>query len=1053
MLKNLIRFSIDNSVLVIALAVLVVGFAAYQMPRMAVDVFPELNAPTVTVMTESPGYAADEVEQYVTFPIESAVNGLPGVRRVRSASAIGLSIVWVEFGWGEDLYRARYLVSERLTLAEERLPPDVHTEITPVTGITGEIMLVSLRSPDGSVSPLDLRAFGEFELRNRLLSVPGVSQVVAIGGELPEYQINVDQDRLRLYDLTVHDVVEAAEKAHSTAGAGYLLNVDGLEIPLRQTARVRGVEDIRSTIIKYEAGVPITIGQVAEVEMAGALKRGTASEAGNPAVVLSIQKAPGTNTLALTTAIDEALDAAEAGMPAGVQLNRHVFRQSDFINLSLHNVLEVARDAAIIVAVVLVLFLMNLRTTIITLTAVPLSVAVALLVLWGSGETINVMTLGGLAVAIGVVVDDAIIFVENIHRRLRENQLKPELEALPRAAVVRGACVELLGSVLFATLIIVIVFVPMLFLRGLEGRFFRPLGIMYILSIGASLLVALTVTPALSKFLLRGKLRKAERETFVVRWLKALYRPILAMALRFRRTTVAAAFALTILSLWLATTFGTSFLPEFNEGTFTVFLMAPPGTSLEESDRIARGVEQRVAGIEGVRSVIRRTGRAERDEHAEPVSNSEIDVTVALGYEKEDIRHEIDEVLAAVPGITTTIGQPIEHRISHIMSGTPAAIAISVYGDDLRRLRAVAREIETVLDEVPDARDVAANREIMITSLPIRYRHNELARWGLTPADAAEQVRTAFFGETVAVVNEGVNVYDIVVRLAPEHRERIDQVKDLMLRGRDGKLVRLKEVADVGLEKASNLISRENAQRKAVVSCNVAEGYNLGDLVAEVRQQVDPIVARYGYSVSYGGQFEAQQSASQTLYVMGAGVALVMLLVLNMSFGSTRAALLVMINLPLALIGGIFVVFLTESDSVLGNMLALFGVGGRYEAPVISIASMVGFIALFGIAVRNGILLVNHYAHLMEEEGKPLYDAIMQGSQERLIPILMTALTAVLGLVPIAWAAGEPGSELLAPLATVVLGGLFSSTLLNLIVVPAGYALVFRADRPATLRP
>ncbi|MCO6436580.1 MAG: efflux RND transporter permease subunit [Phycisphaerae bacterium] len=1045
MLKRLIQFSVQNPTLVIIMAVLALGLAAYEVPQMAVDVFPELNAPTVTIITESPGYAADEVEQYITFPIESSVNGLPGVRRVRSGSAIGLSIVWVEFNWGVDIYRARYLVSERLSLAEERLPPEVHTEITPVTSITGEIMLISLSSPDGSVGPLELRAYGEFDLRNRLLSVPGVSQVVAIGGELPEYQINVDQDRLRLYGLTIKDVVEAASQSHSTAGGGYLLNVGGLEIPLRQTGRVRGVSDIQSTIIRYAEGVPITIGRVAEVKLAPALKRGTASDAGSPAVVLSIQKAPGTNTLALTQAVDAALDSVEAGLPAGVSLNRHIFRQSDFINLSLHNVLEVARDAAIIVAIVLGLFLLNVRATIITLTAIPLAVAMALLVLWGWGESINVMTMGGLAVAIGVVVDDGIIFVENILRRLRQRESVSVKAQGERGATIYDACAELLNSVLFATLIIVIVFVPMLFLRGLEGRFFQPLGTTYMLSIGASLLVALTVTPALAKVLLRGKLSDVERESFMTRWAKAMYRPTLRFVVRFRKVTVGAALGLTALSVWLASTFGSSFLPEFNEGTFTVFLMAPPGTSLEESDRLAQGVEQRLSQIEGVRSVVRRTGRAERDEHAEPVSNSEIEVTVAAGYEKSDVRLHIDEILSAVPGITTTIGQPIEHRLSHIMSGTPAAIAINVYGEDLRVLRKIARAIQEAIEPLPGTRDVAANREIMITSLPVQYRHDELARWGLTPVDAAEQVRDAIFGETVAVVNQGVKVYDIVVRLAPEHRERIQQVKDLMLRGRNGALVRLSEVADIGIEKASNLISRENAQRKAVISCNVAEGFNLGDLVAQVQDRVNPIVAEHGYSVSFGGQFEAQQSASRTLYVMGAIVSVIVLLLLNMSFGSTKAALLVMVNLPLALIGGIVAIFVTESDNLVGNTVALFGFAGRYEAPVISIASMVGFITLFGIAVRNGILLVNHYAYLIKEEGKPIAEAIMQGSQERLVPILMTALTAVLGLVPIAWAAGEPGSEILAPMAVVVLGGLVSSTLLNLVVVPAGYALVFRA--------
>ncbi len=1050
MLKRLLQFSVDNATLVIIVAVLTLGIAFYEVPRMPVDVFPELNAPTVTIMTESPGYAADEVEQYITFPVETSVNGLPGVRRVRSASAIGLSIVWVEFDWGVDIYRARYLVSEQLGMAEERLPLDVHMQLTPVSSITGEIMLLSLRSPDGSVSPMDLRAYGEFNLRNRLLSVPGVSQVVAIGGELPEYQINVDQDRLRLYGLSIKDVVEAAKQAHSTAGAGYLLNVDGLEIPLRQTGRVASVEDIRSTMIRYDDGVPLTIGQIAEVELAPALKRGTASEAGSAAVVLSVQKAPGTNTLALTEAIDEALDVIENGMPAGIAMNRHILRQSDFIHLSLDNVIAVARDAAIIVAIILALFLLNVRTTIITLTAIPLSIAIALLVLWGWGETINVMTLGGLAVAIGVVVDDGIIDVENVYRRLRENQRLPASEQKSHAEVIFTASNEIRSSIMFATLIIVIVFLPMMFLEGLEGRFFQPLGTMYVLSIVASLLVAITVTPALARLLLRGRFSHVEQETFLVRWVKAIYAPTLRFVVRFRKCTVAAALFATGLSVLLASTFGTSFLPEFNEGTFTVFLMAPPGTSLEESDRLARGVEERLAQVEGVRSVARRTGRAERDEHAEPVSNSEIDVSLKPGFEKVEVRQQIDEILSAVPGITTTIGQPIEHRLSHIMSGTPAAIAINVYGDDLDKLRQIAKEIEAVIEPMPATRDVAANREIMITSLPVRYRHDELARWGLTPVDAAEQVRDAIFGEKVAVVNEGVKIYDIVVRLAPEHREKIQQVKDLTLRGQNGALVRLSEVADVGIEKASNLISRENAQRKAVISCNVAKGYNLGDLVEKVQEQVSPIVAKYGYAVSYGGQFEAQQSASKTLYVMGGVVSVIMLLLLNMSFGSTKAAMLVMINLPLALIGGIVAIFVTESESVCGNALAMLGIGGRYEAPVISIASMVGFITLFGIAVRNGILLVNHYSYLMKEEDRSLLEAIVQGSQERLVPILMTALTAVLGLLPIALAAGKPGSEILAPMAIVVLGGLVSSTFLNLVVVPAGYALIFGAGQPRT---
>lgn len=1068
MLKRLIQFSLDHSMLVIALAMVVVGAAIYQVPRMPVDVFPELNAPTVVVLTEAPGYAADEVEQNVTFPIESSVNGLPGVRRVRSGSAIGLSIVWVEFDWGVDIYQARYLVSERVGVAAESLPEGVHWGITPVGSITGEIMLLSVSAAlDAQGKPqatdLALRAFAEFELRNLLLSVPGVSQVVAIGGELPEYQVNVDPAMLRLFNMSMQDVIDASRTAHSTVGAGYLPNVEGLEIPLRQSARVRSVKDIQSTLIKHHNNAPVTIGQVAQVVQGGAARRGTGSDAGRPAVVVGIQKSPGTNTLALTAAIDAKLDQLERSMPKGIKLNRHVMRQSDFIGLSVNNVLIVSRDAAIFVAIVLIVFLMNAKTTIISLLAIPLSMAIALLLAWLMGGSINVMTLGGLAVAIGEVVDDAIIDVENVYRRLKENALLSVENRKSHVQVIYDASNEIRSSVVFATIIIVIVFVPLLFLQGLEGRFFRPLGMMYITSILASLIVALTLTPALCKHLLKsaGEPSKkaggvegavegmnahaasAHSDGVFVRFLKRLYEPSLLLAIKWRKMMLAAAVLLTAASLWLATTFGTSFLPEFNEGTFTVFLMAPPGTSLIESDRLARGVESRLVEIEGVRAVVRRTGRAERDEHAEPVSSSEIEVGIHAGADKETVRRAIDDILKGIPGITTMIGQPIEHRLSHVMSGTPAAIAINVFGEDLNTLRKIAQEIEVKLKALPGARDVAANREVMIATLPIRYRHDDLARWGLTPAEAAEQVKDAVFGESVAQVNEGVRKFDIIVRLSEEHRQSIEQIRGLLLRGRSGALVRLDEVADIGREMASNLIARENARRKAVISCNVSEGYNLGHLVKEVQSVVDPIVQSYGYTVDYGGQFEAQQSASRTILLMGSGVIVVILLLLNMAFHSTRAALLVMVNLPLALIGGIVAIFITESSNPIANFLAVFGFGDRYQPPVISIASMVGFVTLFGIAVRNGILLVTHYQHLMTHDRLPLRQAIVQGSLERLSPILMTALAAVLGLLPLALASGEPGSELLAPLAIVVLGGLISSTFLNLIVVPAGFALIF----------
>ena len=1053
MLSRLIAFSLRNAAQVVAVAGLLALFAGLKLREMPVDVFPELNAPTVVIKAEAGGLAADEVESSVTFPIETAVNGLAGARRVRSASATSLAIVWVEFDWGTDLYRARQLVSERLAAVREALPPDVHAEITPVTSITGEVMLVALRADDGRTSPLELRSFAEFTLRNRLLAVPGVAQVVAIGGELPQFQVEVRQERLALHGISIEEVVEAARSAHSTATAGYLANVDHQELPVRQLARVRSVDDIARTLVRMDEGAPITIGDVASVRLGAASKRGTAADRAVPAVVVSVQKSPGTNTLALTDALDEALDGVERSLPPGVVLNRDPFRASRFIERSVGNVVRVLVEASIIVAIVLVLFLLNFRATVITLTALPLSLAVALLVLWALGLSINVMTLGGLAVAIGELVDDAIIDVENVLRRLRENAAAPVETRRTSVEVIFSASNEIRSSVVFATVIICMVFVPLLFLKGLEGRFFQPLGIAYIVSILASLFVALSVTPALCALLFSNAAGSAVHgDGPLVRWLKRWYEPLLRAALRRRVAVVSGALGLAVASLALAWNFGSSFLPAFNEGTFTVFLMAPPGTSLVESDRLANGVEGQLIGIDGVLSVTRRTGRAERDEHAEPVSSSEIEVTMAPGASQHAVRAEIDRILGNVPGITTMVGQPIEHRLSHLLSGTPAAIAINVFGDDLETLRRVAKEIEVELRAIDGTRDVNANREVLVTSLPIRYRAQDLAAAGLTPGAAAVQVKQALYGERVAEVNltetgAGTRRLDLVVRLAEEDRARIEQVGELLLHGAAGATVRLREVADIAPERTSNLITRENARRKAIVSTNVAAGYNLGDLVSAVRGRVDPIVERAGCTVHYGGQFEAQQSASRTILTMGVVVAIVMFLLLRAGTGRTRTALLVMLNLPLALIGGIAAIYITESPSLVGNTLALCGLGdARFVAPVISIASMVGFVTLFGIAVRNGILLVNHYAHLETHESCSREEALLRGSLERLVPILMTALTATLGLLPIALAAGKPGSELLAPLAIVVLGGLVSSTLLNLFVVPAGYALAFRLD-------
>ena len=1041
MLRQLIRASIDHAALVLVLAGVLLAIAAWRLPRTPVDVFPELNAPTVVVMAEAHGLAADEVELYVTLPLEAAFNGIPGVRRVRTSSTLGLAIAYVEFDWDQEIYRARQLVSERLAAAREELPADAHAEMTPITSITGEIMLLAVSSPDGSLSPLELRAYAEFDLRRKLLAIPGLAQVSVIGGDLPEYQVLADQDRLRLHGLALADLIDAAGEAHSTLSAGYLEDVEGLELPIRQSGRVRSVEDVAGTVVRIHEGAPLTIGQVADVRLGPAPKRGTGSDGGQPAVIMTLQKAPGTNTLAITAEVDRLLDSLAPTLPAGLAINRDVFRQADFIDLAVHNVVAALRDAAIIVSLILALFLLNVRTTLVTLTALPLSLAAGLLALDALGETINVMTLGGLAIAVGSLVDDAIIDVENVFRRLRQNAALPVLERRPAPEVIFTASNEIRPAMVFATLIIALVFLPLMFLGGIEGRFFRPLGIAFVVSLLASLAVALTVTPALCRFLLQ-KTGQGDRdpagESLVVRLLLRLYEPALALALRHRRLVLAGAGLATLLTGWLAAGYGTAFLPAFNEGTFTVAVLTPPGTSLAASDRIAGAIEVRLLELEGVRSVTRRTGRAESDEHAEPVSSSELDVTLLPGHAKVDVRRRIQDVLDQAPGITTNVGQPIEHRLSHILSGTPAAIAINVYGDDLDRLRELAREIEVALEQVPGTRDVTANREVLIRSLPVEYDPLSLATHGLTPLGAARQVRDAFSGVRVAEVNDGTRRYGLSVRLADAARDDPRDLAELVLRGSEGALVRLEEVARIGPELTSNLITRQNSQRKAVISLNVDENANLGHLLASVRKRVDPIVARAGYSVEYGGQFEAQRSALRSILLSGAAVLVVMLVLLELAIGSLRVSLLVMVNLPLALIGAVAAIFLSQSERPLENLMALVG-GGYHVAPVLSIASLVGFITLFGIAVRNGILLVNHYRHLRDEEGLGLEEAVRVGSRERLVPILMTALTAALALVPIVLEGDQPGNEILAQLSVVILGGLLTSTLLNLVVVPAGY--------------
>lgn len=1042
MLNQLIKYSLEHRGLVLALTVLLLTVSAYRTPRMPLEVFPELNAPTITVMTEAPGYAPEEVERAVTFPIETALNGVPGLRRLRSSSALGLSIVWAEFDFGADIYRNRQLVAERLDRTREELPENVHPpEMTPVASIAGEIMLLGLVSPTGSISPLELRRLAEFDLRPRLLAVEGVAQVTALGGSLPEYQVNVRPEDLTRYGLTLKDVEEASRSAHAPRGAGYLPNVTGRELPLRPQTQASDTVDIADTIVGVWRGAPITLAQVADIELGGAPPRGTGSANGEPAVILTVQRNPNANTLELTDRIDQVLTGFEQTLPEGAELEREIFRQSSFIQVAITNVLHALRDAGIFVVLILVLFLFNLRSVFITLMALPLSLGSAFLILEWWGASINVMTLGGIAVAVGSLVDDAIVDVENVLRRLRQNSALGE-EARPILRVVFEASVEVRQAIFLATIVIILVFVPLFFLSGVEGRFFRPLGAAYMISLGASLVVAMTVTPVLCYFLLgRQKTRSETGDTWIVRHLKRFYVSHLRRALNRRAWVMGGSVALVTGALVLASTFGTSLLPEFNEGSITLFLNLPAGTSLEESNRVALQIERRAGQIEGVAAVTRRTGRAEKDEHAHPVSASEVDVRLAAGADVVAVRRELHQVLADTPGVTAQIGGPIAHRLSHILSGTPAAVAIKVFGQELDQLRTIAREIERELQGIPGVEDLVANREVLSATLPLYFDRSALAHYGLSPGEVADQVEAAFLGRNVGVVNQGTSRIDLVVRLGEKSRQSVEDVQDFVLRSPSNALVRLRDVAAVREEQASNLITRESVRRKAVISCNVGEGHNLGDLVETIRSRVDPVIARWpGTFVEYGGQFEAQEQASNRIFWASLVVLVVICAVLYGAFSSVRPVCLILFNLPLALVGGVVALFISGSPNVFANITALFS-GAGYVAPVVSISSLVGFIGLAGVACRNGLLLVSHYYHLMEVEGVPKEEAVFQGAEERLVPILMTALSSALALVPLALAKGEIGSELQHPIAVVILGGLVTSTLLNLVVIPVGFSM------------
>jgi CzcA family heavy metal efflux pump len=1020
MLDSLIRWSLRNRAVVIFMTAALLIWGGYSIRDTPLDVLPDLTAPTVTILVEARGMAPTEMEALVTFPIESAINGAPGVRRVRSATAVGVAVIWVEFDWGQEIHRARQTVNEKLSLVSAALPSNVDKPyLAPISSIMGEILFVTLESDRHS--GMELRTVADTVLRRRILAVPGVAQVVPTGGEQKQYQVLISPERLRQYSVSLNDVEAALRQGSQNSSAGFRV-AGGQEYLIQGIGRASSEEAIGSIAVASRDAKPVFVRDVAQVRVGPALKRGEGSHNAEPAVVLGIQKQPGANTLELTRRLDATLDEIQRTLPSGMRIDKQVFRQADFIERSLENLTKALRDGALLVVIVVVFFLMNFRAAIITLLAIPVSVLTAVLTMNWFGYTINSMTLGGLAIAIGELVDDAIIDVENVMRRLRENALKPDEEKLPALEVIYRASVEIRSSVVFATLIVVLVFLPLFALSSVEGRLLTPLAFAYIVSLTASLAVALTVTPALCSFLLpNARSILKGHEPWLVNQMKSIYRPMLNWSLDHPRWVVLPSILAIAAAGYALSQTGRAFLAEFNEGTLTISAVTLPGTSLADSGNLGRVLERILLGIPEVTSTARRTGRAEFDEHVLSVESAELDVTLSMKERsKAEVLDDIREKVKLLPGMNVTVGQPISHRIDHMLSGTRANIAVKVFGDDLPVLRSLARQVEDTMRGVPGVVDLSTEPQTEIPTVRVKARPEDAARHGLPPGDIASKIQTAFVGIEVNRILEGQISFPLVIRYPEMALADLSVISRTLIDTPSGAMVPLESVADVHEDRSPNFISREGVQRKIVVQCNVAGRDLLGvvnEIEAAVRAKVN---LPQGYRVEYGGQFESEAEASRRLLVLGAGVIVAILLILATAFHSTRDALIIMLNLPLALVGGV--------------------AGVYFAGGVLSVASIIGFITLFGIATRNGIMLVAHIRHLMEVEGvTDLRHAVATGATERLAPILMTALAAGLALVPIAAGMGKPGSEIQAPMAMVILFGLLTSTALNMVVVPAVY--------------
>ncbi|MCB1049064.1 MAG: efflux RND transporter permease subunit [Acidobacteria bacterium] len=1019
MINGIIKWSLHNRLLVVLCAFLLLGWGIFESQRMSVDVFPDLTAPTVTVLTEAHGMAPGEVESLITFPIETTLNGASGVRRVRSATAVGISVVWVEFDWGTDIFQARQIVSEKLQLAQGTLPPGIDSPVlAPISSIMGEIMFIALVDPASEADTQQLKTLADWTVRRRLLAVPGVSQVIPIGGDTKQFQVLVQPEKLASYGIGLNEVTHALEQANENSSAGFF-NQGGQEFLIQGLGRARDIHDLSETVVSLVEDHPVQVKDVALVQVGPALKRGEGSLNGKPAVILGIQKQPATNTIQLTQDLDQVIQDIQTSLPSNIRIETDIFRQADFIEVSIANVLEALRDGAILVILIVLLFLGNWRATGITVLAIPLSLVVAIIFLKWMGGTLNTMTLGGMAIAIGALVDDAIIDVENVVRRLRENALKPHPQSWFH--VVYEASKEVRVSIVFATFIIVLVFLPLFFLTGVEGRLLRPLGIAYIIALGASLVTALTITPVLcSFFLTQNSVLEKEKESRLVGWLKRVYQPVLTMSIRRWQAVSAAAGLLLLLAVASIPFMGRSFLPDFNEGTLTISAVTLPGTSLQESDKMGRMVEEILLRQPEVVSTARRTGRAELDEHAQDVNASEIDVNLKMGdRSKSAFLDQIRNDLTLVPGMNITVGQPISHRIDHMLSGTRANIAVKIFGPDLTQLRDLAKQVQSQMQQVPGVVDLSTEQQIEIPFLAVRFNRNAMARYGLTIKDLAEYIETAFSGQKVSSILDKQAAFDLIVRMDPSVLSDLEGIRQTLITTKTGAQVPLHVLAEVHKDLGPNMIIRENVQRKIVVMCNVSR--DVGTVVKEIQDRVkQSITLPDGYHVAYGGQFESATEATKILFGLGIAVILGIFLLLFMALKTGRDAFLVMVNLPLALIGGIVGVFL--------------------QGGTLSIASIIGFITLFGIATRNGILLISHFQYLMEAEHvKDRMTAVIRGAQERLAPILMTALSAGLALIPLALKGDQPGGEIEAPMAIVILCGLLTSTLLNALVVPALY--------------